>query len=1351
MYGALPANIRRGDAQEILRDLEQVNDEVVQQDINDQDIEDLEIGINFGLLSERWDEHNILYRLKATDDFATFRDANHFKDVTPSLILDNYNKALEVDDYHYKSNGMFHFFFRFGGEVFDHCVVKFSIVNLRGFLFGTANINLQGLDHTFYRENIRRGVYAASSVLMTGGLAGCSAARLNSVFEGFRLIFLSTKGGGLGLEERRAGHGVLYYKWSVGWFPMKYLIDDEYSENDTFEDLQHRRNSLVAHLEKEIERQLERDEQFGVSGDQSDIPGYESEAKIAKDAGKEEYLQFRKNVFQQRIDAVSIKLIPAGKIGYPLEKRAIHFSMRVVEDADEMFVEDQPEVNFEGNAPFKKLSNLYRAKKHTLRILDPTMTHYAEGMESENFNPEQEPTQGMKDAVTALDAWQGFVVDSAEVPTFKTGRMATHELELMMESEQDVTLGPPIKPGPDRVTRDENLTPEEQADIFFVKPDGVGCLIADEDLLESSLRRLNQLYMPPLDENNNCFFQCVMHAMQPDMHGSVEIQRQIEQMRTELMTGTGKKDGLVTPVIAQMLANKFGDFYHVHKIQCLKPHKNVGPDEPYACQGFYQKYVISLICLVLFSRHTFKGTPFYYQFEGQHIQKQPRHLDFIWHKKHSYLVLAVDNVLDKVKCSRCAQWIKSSNFLRTHTKTCTFCHTCKHAFQKKWDKEEKVYVSRHKCPPNRLSMMEKIAKAKLQTVILPKVCEDWISTDPVFPLKRLNTESRAFFYDIEAFPDKSGGDAFTPYAIQYMGVKDEEPHRFYGPDCMKDFLKATQKCRGNLWSWNGSRFDNFLLLRGLLQNRYEIPVDSMLKNAGAILAFKLHPKLKVLDLCQFIKSSLKKACKDFNVPAEFAKKDFDHRKVFDFQSAEEHRAEVEEYLKYDVISLKYLFVKFQKEMFQCFQQDINQCVSLSQFGYKAWALTCPVYDQLYIPHPGKEEDDDRAAYYGGRVTCQRKEFQSNDFREDATEYDYDKIQDYLVKADVNSLYPHVQRHYQYAYGKWHYWCAVELEDLNVNLLPQFNLATKEDWFLRSSFCVDVTCPRDLITPFLMERRDGLLRHTLEDKKKTWYWGCELMEALVLGYRVTHVYEVKEFEKLGDLFKDFVMKCWQGRLENPKPSSKNLNYKLVANSTTGKFAQKTHLTNTNIFNCRQNGKQTAAQEEEFAELLGRLADFDTVFDFEGENCALILETYVENAHAAYPVYLSGQILAYSRVYMSMVYRTCNSYLDPDRAIYYTDTDSLVMPSACVADLVAMDLVGKGLGQLGCDLYDDFMGNKFAKIVRCIYSAPKGKILLFRITLWSQLRRLVLDDTFCSIPLCHILILFRPLCRSVHLAE
>jgi hypothetical protein len=169
----------------------------------------------------------------------------------------------------------------------------------------------------------------------------------------------------------------------------------------------------------------------------------------------------------------------------------------------------------------------------------------------------------------------------------------------------------------------------------------------------------------------------------------------------------------------------------------------------------------------------------------------------------------------------------------------------------------------------------------------------------------------------------------------------------------------------------------------------------------------------------------------------------------------------------------------------------------------------------------------------------------------------------------------------------------------------------------------------------------------------------------------------------------VDKCWEGRQKYPKSKTdmasnvKNLAYKLTLNSLTGKFGQKTHQTNTCIYSSAAKYAD-AKMEERLISHIENMESFDILFNEDGTNGAVIMEVQNEKPHPTYPIYLSAQILAHSRVYMSRIYRLLDAYRNPKRAIYYTDTDSLVLHAECLPILQEAGLIGSGLGQLSCGM-------------------------------------------------------------------
>lgn len=202
----------------------------------------------------------------------------------------------------------------------------------------------------------------------------------------------------------------------------------------------------------------------------------------------------------------------------------------------------------------------------------------------------------------------------------------------------------------------------------------------------------------------------------------------------------------------------------------------------------------------------------------------------------------------------------------------------------------------------------------------------------------------------------------------------------------------------------------------------------------------------------------------------------------------------------DVVALAEVYKRYSKEMFECFHLDVIKCISPSQYALHVFTSMCTQVGQIYLPHAGLEEEHDRAAYRGGRTTCQFRKFESDDFleavQEMAGEIHYDNIHNYLVCPDVNSLYPTVQVKEKYAYGRWKYLvpddtynfaAMVQIADGGDPEMESQALETR-NLIERSCYCVDVECPRDILTAFLMDRAaDGSMTHDLEPK--TEYWVC----------------------------------------------------------------------------------------------------------------------------------------------------------------------------------------------------------------------------------------------------------------------
>ena len=126
------------------------------------------------------------------------------------------------------------------------------------------------------------------------------------------------------------------------------------------------------------------------------------------------------------------------------------------------------------------------------------------------------------------------------------------------------------------------------------------------------------------------------------------------------------------------------------------------------------------------------------------------------------------------------------------------------------------------------------------------------------------------------------------------------------------------------------------------QSRY-IDNKHLVCKGSRIMKFAHHSKLQVHDLYLFVGGKLSDACKNWGVPAEFSKTDFDHSKVYDMASALKHEDEVKEYLKYDVVSLAHLFKIYHTTMWKCFSVDMSTfAFALSFFANAQISVSRPL-------------------------------------------------------------------------------------------------------------------------------------------------------------------------------------------------------------------------------------------------------------------------------------------------------------------------------------------------------------------------------------------------------------------------
>lgn len=594
-----------------------------------------------------------------------------------------------------------------------------------------------------------------------------------------------------------------------------------------------------------------------------------------------------------------------------------------------------------------------------------------------------------------------------------------------------------------------------------------------------------------------------------------------------------------------------------------------------------------------------------------------------------------------------------------------------------------------------------------------------------------------------------------PDTIQYKWLSDH-PQIHYGYSSLDCFMKEIiAKCAGTMWFFNGTRFDNFFIFKWLLKKKIRIDKRSLLINGNNLLSIKFKTRrgwLHLKDLSKFLNGSLDDCCKSFGLPQDKSKTDFDHNKMKTWDDVKEHKSESCRYLRMDVISLRELYKTFSQTLFNLYKINVAKYMTITQIAYAAWTSNLPnnLRDNLFKTPVGKSEKIMREMYKGGRVLCGRKKWKSCYFEEvlknrkkwwdpKLVEKDpdahllaqhegysvdqelYDKIQDYLVYADVNSLYPAVQISTKYPfkiiqkpnskgimeekwddippeslshfpYGKHNIVKYAPASSDEQQLILEINdrhKTSREKW-MRMGACVDVVCPKDLSVAFLMTRKEAKnekdkfkteVVQDLNDKIKQWYTGPELWEASKLGYNVTRIYSTCLWEKSTSLFQDFVEKTYAIKAAQDSDGPMRACAKTLLNSLTGKFGQKNILRNVVILKLGD-------------EITDDIVDITAIEDEDGTLIAYYGFIEKEYETSGFPIELSSWILSLARVYMSKMLRKMNierGLWDPkeerityDESPFYSDTDSLILHFKSWQRLHP-DLKGnKALGQLKLEI-------------------------------------------------------------------
>lgn len=674
-------------------------------------------------------------------------------------------------------------------------------------------------------------------------------------------------------------------------------------------------------------------------------------------------------------------------------------------------------------------------------------------------------------------------------------------------------------------------------------------------------------------------------------------------------------------------------------------------------------------------------------------------------------------------CNTCARWItkfdSKAKFMSEHFHKCCRCHC-----GKSYPEDDIHFIHCKKLE----SFLEKHRREKLE---IQKTKQDprWNEQNP----NSLVFMNHMHFADFETLC-KGFNDKFVCYSVSLVRDVDPDSKTWVntGKDSLTKFMAVILDMQGILWFFNGSRFDCYFILEYCEEYDIEIDHENSIIADNKIIVLAIQTKrgmLVIKDLAMFLHGSLANNCKTYGIENSQTKGSFDHNSVKTWEDVTKLKSKIEEYNKLDVIALRAVYKATAGDIWRTHKIDMSNYVSLAQLSLAILMLKVPERTLYRIPlYRGEEklpyEDNLREAYRGGRLILTIPIYKSRNFDEVkslcARIYNNDQrelleervgtimkvIDDDLVDVDACSLYPSVMYSEQYPCGKMTFRTVSSLASTKL-IRKLVREATREQeslWKLETDdpidpsgkvkqvfkyvrernytpklryrvYHVDITCPKDLYVPFVMDRNsEGASTQDLTNKTMFIY-GAELLEAITLGYTVTKVYSYYHWAKTVRLFKDFV--SWGiGVKFNAKDPASRQNAKNVLNGNSGKHGQLTRKTAIRIKTGANLNYEDLVPEKITT---GVESHFQQICKRDGSIAAVITKENMEPKQTPGCLQLSVAILSESKVRISVFMRAINGYRNSANIPIYGDTDSIIFPRPASIGVDATQF-GEHLGQM-----------------------------------------------------------------------
>ena len=596
------------------------------------------------------------------------------------------------------------------------------------------------------------------------------------------------------------------------------------------------------------------------------------------------------------------------------------------------------------------------------------------------------------------------------------------------------------------------------------------------------------------------------------------------------------------------------------------------------------------------------------------------------------------------------------------------------------------YLSKHECNVNR-KVYKKIKQGKNRFVIDTYKQDETNFDNPASGIVVVH-------YDIETHTRKSVGSiaVHTPYIVGFIDNVSNQFGYFSGDDCMEQFIRHlfnySWATKVYINAFNGAKFDHYEFVKKMNKLNKEQDTDTyklnqLVLNNGSILKASVG-NIECFDLSKHITGSLRQNLKELNCTIQKGEFDYDLGNDWDKMS-DMDQAECIQYLKGDVLGLKELSERLNKECFENFNVNLYKYLSTSQLTYSVWVnrLYTQTKEPIYLQTP-EQEKFFRESIYGGRTYKYKNSFvskQRDDYLNGSV--NFEDIDDYLIDADVNSLYPSAMMN-SFPVG-----IPVKLKPKTIDY---FNGVVEEQKKCPKVgiYRIQYTTNKDLIDGILPRREEGRLKWDLKDGEGV-YNSVDIDNALSHGYQVK-VLEGYYWEQTELVFDGYIKYLYDFKKKATKGTAQYTLAKLMMNGLYGKTIQRPILDESAIIH----------KKEEFIRLHIKYGGVEMSLQSDGSYYVKYQNEANLKTKITKPCYLGSFILGYSRRIMLDYLEKTNPYFnskDLDKQLenspYYTDTDSIQIHRKNVKNLT----LNKELGGISDDLGEN------CKILYGGWIAPK----------------------------------------------